>query len=163
MLLASEGLTTPLLQAASDGALRAQVQSLRVVPAAELDPGIRRHLQLSGQERCLVRHTRLVTPGGTAVSDNTVVARLGIDPRVDRIARDLRQPLGFALAEAGVELQRRVHWVGRRRWFGGGPCACKTYTLHAAAGPLVHIEELFSPQIVPADLRIPHSLQGRLA
>ncbi|WP_165956335.1 hypothetical protein [Streptomyces hainanensis] len=161
MLLASEGLTTPLLQAASDGPLRARVWSLREVAAGLLDPGARERLRLSGQERCLVRRTRLVLACGTTVSDNVVVARMGVDPRVDEVAGDPGQPLGFGLADAGVVLRRRVHWVGRRRWFGGGPCVCKAYTLDAVDGPLVHVEELFSPQVVPADVRVTHSPQGQ--
>jgi hypothetical protein len=161
MLLASEGLTTPLLQAASDGHLKAQVWSLREVTAEVLDPEAREQLQLSGHERCLVRRTRLLLASGAMVSENVVVARMGVDPRVDQVAGDRGQPLGFALADAGVVLQRRVHWVGTRAWRGGDPCACKAYTLHAAAGPLVHVEELFSPQVVPADTRVPYSLQGQ--
>lgn len=163
ILLVSEGLTTPLLQAASDGHLQAQVWSLREVAADLIDPGARELLRLSGGERCLVRHTGLVLACGTLVSDNVVVARLGMDPRVDQVAGDKGRPLGFALADAGVVLQRRVHWVGRRRWRGGDPCAGKAYTLHAATGPLVHVEELFSPQVVPADIRVPHFPQGHPA
>lgn len=131
------------------------------VAAEQLDPGARKQLRLSGPERCLVRHTGLVLACGALVSDNVVVARMGVDPRVDRVVGDRGRPLGFALADAGVVLERRVHWVGRRRWRGGGPCVCKAYTLHAAAGPLVHVEELFSPRVVPADVRLPQLPQGQ--
>lgn len=161
ILLASEGLTTPLLQAASDGSLQARVLSLREVDAETLDPGVRVRLRLSGLEPCLVRRTRLVLDCGTTVSDNIVVARMGVDPRVDRVAGDAGRPLGFALADSGLVLQRRVHWVGRRRWLDGGPCAGKAYTLHDADRPLVHIEELFSPQVVPADVRLRPFQQGQ--
>ncbi|MEU9237609.1 hypothetical protein [Streptomyces subrutilus] len=151
MLLASEGLTTTLLQAAAGSRVRPEVVKVSAVPTAGLPALVRRVLRAEGVGRCLLRRTRLAAADGRPVSDNIVVARKGVDPRLDTV---LHGPgsIGLALRDAGFRLERRILHVGRGVWPGPGslPCACKVYVLEAG-GPLVYVQELFHPQLVPAD------------
>ncbi|MEV7682138.1 hypothetical protein AB0O64_26845 [Streptomyces sp. NPDC088341] len=153
ILLTSDGLTTPLLQALVHGPLRARASDVRTVAPAALPPGIREALRPDSTDNCLLRRARLLTVTGRPVSDNTVAARAGVDPRVDRAVADPSQPVGFALAEAGVALRRRIVHVGRAMWADGTPCAVKTYTLDSNGLPLLCIRELFNPSIVDAAVR----------
>ncbi|WP_405987006.1 hypothetical protein [Streptomyces sp. NBC_00872] len=153
ILLTSDGLTTPLLQALVHGLLRARVSDVRTVDPAALPPGIREALRPDSTDNCLLRRARLLTVTGRPVSDNTVAARAGVDPRVDRAVADPSRPVGFALAEAGVALRRRIVHVGRAMWPDGTPCAVKTYILDSNGLPLLCIRELFNPSIVDAAVR----------
>ncbi|MFJ2646069.1 hypothetical protein ACIO1C_04960 [Streptomyces sp. NPDC087420] len=150
MLLTSEGLTTPLLQALVRGPLRARARDVRTVVPSALPPDIRAALRPNGTDHCLLRRARLLTVTGRPVSDNTVAALSGVDPRVDRAVADPSQPVGFALAEAGVTLRRRIVHVGRSTWPDGATCVVKTYTLDSKERPLLCIQELFNPYIVEA-------------
>ncbi|MFF2522489.1 hypothetical protein [Streptomyces liangshanensis] len=150
ILLNSDGLTTPLLQALVRGPLRARARDVRTVSPQALPPDIREALRPGSTDHCLLRRARLLTVTGRAVSDNTVAALSGVDPRVDQAVADPAHPVGFALAEAGVTLRRRIVHVGRATWPDGATCAVKTYTLDTKDRPLLCIRELFNPYIVEA-------------
>jgi chorismate-pyruvate lyase len=150
MLLASDGLTTPLLQAAARVTVRADVSDVARVPAEDVDVCVRERLDVRAGEPLLVRRTRLVAPGGDAVSDNVVVARADVDPRIDQAMRDRHTPFGFALADAGVHTVREMLYIGRAAWPRGGACACRVYLLWAVDGPMACIQELFNPELIPA-------------
>ncbi|WP_158575818.1 hypothetical protein [Streptomyces corynorhini] len=152
ILLTSDGLTTPLLQALVRGPLRARVGDVRTVGPTVLPPGLRAALRPDSTDDCLLRRARLLTVTGQPVSDNTVAARSGVDPRVDRAVADPSRPVGFALDEAGVMLRRRIVHVGLATWPDGTPCAAKTYTLDSNGRPLLCIRELFAPSVVDASL-----------
>lgn len=154
MLLSGDGLTTPLLQALVHGPLRARADGVRTVGPGVLPPGIGEALRPDIRDKCLLRRSRLLTVTGQTVSENTVAARSGVDPRVDRAVTDRSQPIGFALAEAEVVLRRRIVHVGRATWPDGTPCAVKTYTLDSDGRPLLCIRELFNPFIVDATVRV---------
>lgn len=153
MLLTSDGLTTPLLQALVRGPLRARARDVRTLSPEGLPPDIREALRPERTDDCLFRRACLLTATGLTVSDNTVAARSGVDLRVDRAVADPSQPVGFALAEAGLSLRRRIVRIGRATWPDGTLCAVKTYTLDSQGRPLLCIRELFNPHIVDATLR----------
>ncbi|MFE9427501.1 hypothetical protein ACFYNO_31530 [Kitasatospora sp. NPDC006697] len=155
MLLASDGMTTPLLEAVARQRVRADVRSVVPLPAARLGAAAVAALGLRGEEPCLVRRTRLVAADGLVVSSNCVVARAGCDERIDRVVGDPAAPLGFALQAAGVVLRRRLVDAGREVWPepGGGCCVVKAYTMSAAGRPVLYLRELFNPALIPAELR----------
>ncbi|WP_141698550.1 hypothetical protein [Streptomyces lushanensis] len=153
MLLISDGLTTPLLQAALGAPLEARVTRLSTVPSGSVSPMVSALLDGAPPDQFLVRRTTLALPDGEAVSENTTVLRLGVDRRIDTVAADRTRPIGFALAEAGLLPQRRILHVGTARWpLARDPlrCAAKTYLLDMAAGPVMCIEELFNPSLISA-------------
>ncbi|MFE2045145.1 hypothetical protein ACFXAZ_30375 [Streptomyces sp. NPDC059477] len=153
MLLISDGLTTPLLEATLGAPLEVQVTHLSTMPSGSVCPVISALLECAASDRFLVRRTTLALPAGEAVSENTMVLRLGVDPRIDRVATDRTRPIGFALAEAGLLPWRRILRVGTSRWplTGDAPrCAAKTYLLYTAAGPVMCIEERFNPCLISA-------------
>jgi hypothetical protein len=153
MLLVSEGLTTPLLQAAVGAALRAQVHRLRNVSAAAVTAAAREILQADATDRFLIRHTTLVLPSGLPVSENIVVLRLGVDPKIDAQVEDKSRPIGFALIDAGLITQRRLLYVGPAVWPHARcrrNCAGKTYVLSTRSAPALCIQEAFNPRFIPA-------------
>ncbi|MET9555599.1 chorismate pyruvate-lyase family protein [Streptomyces sp. NPDC006645] len=154
ILLSGDGMTTPLLQALVHGPLRARAEGVRTVRPAALPPGIDEALRPDIGDHCLLRRSRLLTVTGQTVSENTVVARSGVDPRVDKAVTDPSQPIGFTLAEAEVVLRRRIVHVGRAMWPDGTPCAVKTYTLDSDGRPLLYIRELFNPAVVDVSVRV---------
>ncbi|MFI9064316.1 hypothetical protein ACIGQE_20995 [Streptomyces sp. NPDC053429] len=155
MLLVSDGLTTPLLQAVVGQVLRPRVTALLTVSAQSLSSSARSALALTPGQQCLVRHSQLVAPGGTPVSENTAIAPEGRDTAVASALRDRHRPLGFALQDAGVHPIRSVLSAGLATWPDGGPCAYKTYLLLTDGVPAVHIRELFNPRMVCARLLDP--------
>jgi hypothetical protein len=153
MLLASDGLTTPLLQAAARVTVRAEVSDVAAVAAESVEACLRDRLAVRVGEQLLVRRTRLVSPDGDAVSDNVVVARAGVDSRIDQAIHDRHTAFGFALADAGVHTTREALYIGRTAWPHGGRCACKVYLLRGADGPVACIQELFNPAFIPPSPR----------
>ncbi|MEU3148557.1 MULTISPECIES: hypothetical protein [unclassified Streptomyces] len=152
MLLASDGLTTVLLEAVVKASLHVRItQTARLSAHALDDSASRAALGLEAGRPCLLRRTRLVTPAGVPVSANVVVAAAGRDADVDA-AMLAPRPLGYALAGRGSRLERRLLHVGRAAWpeAPDKPCASKTYVMCDAGGPLIFVREMFSPAYFPA-------------
>ncbi|MBB5775397.1 hypothetical protein [Nonomuraea jabiensis] len=155
MLLACEGMTTPLLQAVARTVIRAQVDPVVDVAAGRLPASIRCALRLTARDRCRLRRSQLTAADGQTLSHNLVVAREDLDAPLRQAIGDRETPLGFALANAGVTLRRRILRAGRARWPGSErlSCACKTYTLDDRQGALIYICERFNPSHIPAAIR----------
>lgn len=152
MLLAGDGLTTVLLEAAARAPLHVRITHTARLSAHALDdPGPRTALGLEAGQPCLLRRTRLVTPAGVPVSANVVVAAADRDADVDAVM-PAPQPLGYALAGRGRRLERRLLHVGRVAWpeAPDRTCASKTYLMCHAGGPLVFVREMFNPAYFPA-------------
>ncbi|MFI1386392.1 hypothetical protein [Embleya sp. NPDC020886] len=148
MLLAGDGLTTVLLQAALREPLDIRADSIEQTHANALgDTEAVSALRLPGQQPCWSRHSRLLTPDGATISLNRVVAPTARDPRMDAAMADPEQPLGFALSRAGLTTVRQLHSVGRVRWPAGPGrlCVFKTYTMHGPGGVLAFVHERYSP------------------
>ncbi|WP_055689546.1 hypothetical protein [Streptomyces prasinus] len=152
MLLAGDGLTTVLLEAAARAPLHVRITHVARLSAHALDdPAPRTALELEAGRPCLLRRTRLVTPAGVPVSANVVVAAAGRDADVDAVM-PAPHPLGYALAGRGRRLERRLLHVGRAAWPEAPDriCASKTYVMCHAGEPLVFVREMFSPAYFPA-------------
>ncbi|MFC5953340.1 hypothetical protein ACFP51_02180 [Streptomyces pratens] len=160
MLLANNGLTTVLLEAAVRAPLHVRITHTARLSSHALDDsgsgsgsgsGSRSALGLEAGRPCLLRRTRLVTPGGVPVSANVVVAAAGLDADVDA-AMTAPQPLGYALAGRGCRLERRLLHVGHAAWpeAPDRTCASKTYVMYHAGGPLIFVRETFNPAYFPA-------------
>ncbi|MET8112901.1 hypothetical protein [Streptomyces prasinus] len=152
MLLAGDGLTTVLLEAAARAPLHVRITHVARLSAHALDdPAPRAALELEAGRPCLLRRTRLVTPAGVPVSANVVVAAAGRDTDVDAVM-PAPHPLGYALAGRGRRLERRLLHVGRAAWPEAPDriCASKTYVMCHAGEPLVFVREMFSPAYFPA-------------
>lgn len=150
MLLANDGHTTPLLNAAALAPVRVVVSGLSTLDAGELDGRVREVLGLAADRACLVRRSRLELPSGQVASDNEVIAPVGVDARVDAVMRDEGSLLGEGLVAAGVRLERRLLEVLVGVWpVDGAPCVGKSYLLCRDGAPLVYIRELYSPALFP--------------
>ncbi|MEY9904693.1 chorismate-pyruvate lyase [Catenulispora sp. MAP12-49] len=156
MILANGGLTTPLLEAVAGCELTTQVDSCVLVDAAELREEPRDALTAdgSGPRAFWLRHSRLLTDTGEPVSENIVTARSDLDPAIDHAVQDAENPIGYAMAEAGLALTRRTLHVGSTAWPHSGAsreqCATKSYLLELSGLPALHIQELYSPAFFPS-------------
>ncbi|MGW6332098.1 hypothetical protein [Nocardia rhamnosiphila] len=143
-LLAHDGYTTPALEAIVDADLGVRVVCQHDTSAAGLPGTVLEALRLSGQDRVLVRRSRLVH-GELTVSVNYVVAArgraniYGVD--------DPGSPIGRSLMSRGVDQRRRILRVGLARWPDGRLCAARAYVL-LLDQPLCYIRETFNPGIV---------------
>ncbi|WP_052847388.1 hypothetical protein [Streptomyces avicenniae] len=150
MLLASDGLTTTLLEALAGERLRLHRIAQGRTSADTAGPAVPALLRTDGHATVLVRHSALLRPEGAALSANHVVARAGPDLPAD-IAACLTGdtvPLGPALSAAGAGHRRTVLDVGRRSW-GPRPACYKTYLIWHGNEPLALVHELFHPDLVP--------------
>ncbi|PNE32203.1 hypothetical protein AF335_21045 [Streptomyces eurocidicus] len=165
ILLASDGLTTVLLQALTQSALTPEVDGIEMAPGQHVEATARGLLRLATGDVCLVRRTRLVSRTGEVVSVNIVTARAGQDARIDTAMRDRTRPIGFAFAAAGLPMNRQISRVGLTSWPQDPdmPCAFKAYTLNADDRPWTYIRELFSPRIVPPGMRTEAAAAGERA
>ncbi|WAX79645.1 hypothetical protein [Streptomyces sp. KMM 9044] len=154
MLLASDGLTTVLLEAVVKAPLHVRItHTARLSTHALDDSAPRATLGLEAGRPCLLRRTRLVTPTGVPVSASVVVVAAGRDADGDGdAAMPAPRPLGYALAGRGGRPERRLLHVGRAAWpeAPDEACASKTYVRCDAAGPLVFVRETFNPAYFPA-------------
>lgn len=143
-LLAHDGYTTPALEAIVDADLGVRVVCQHDTSAAGLPGTVLDALRLSGQDRVLVRRSRLVH-GEVTVSVNYVVAARG---RANTYGvDDLGSPIGRSLMSRGVAQRRRILRVGLARWPDGRLCAARAYVL-LLDQPLCYIRETFNPGIV---------------
>ncbi|MFI6310995.1 hypothetical protein ACIBEK_12865 [Nocardia fusca] len=143
-LLAHDGYTTPALEAIVDAELSVRVVCQHDTSAAGLPGTVLDALRLSGQDRVLVRRSRLVH-GELTVSLNYVVAAhgrartYGVD--------DPGSPIGRSLMSRGVAQRRRILRTGLARWPDGRLCAARAYVL-LLDQPLCYIRETFNPGVV---------------
>jgi 3-deoxy-D-arabino-heptulosonate 7-phosphate (DAHP) synthase class II/chorismate-pyruvate lyase len=150
MLLAGNGLTTPVLEAALGAALRVRVLRQDDVPAEQIPDGIVRDLRLVSGQRALVRRSCLVDSGMTLMSVNLVIAAAGraMDSGIDRV--DI--PIGRSLIAPGISQHRRNLRTGLACWPDGRECAAKAYLIVLNDQPLCYIRECFNPSLMSPDL-----------
>jgi 3-deoxy-D-arabino-heptulosonate 7-phosphate (DAHP) synthase class II/chorismate-pyruvate lyase len=150
MLLAGNGLTTPVLEAALGAALQVRVLRQDSVSAEQIRDGIAGHLRLAGGDRVVVRRACLVDSAMTPVSVNLTIATvdaataMGID-RVDT-------PIGYSLIASGVSQHRRNLRVGLARWPDGRECVAKAYIVRLGDQPVCYIRECFNPSLISPEL-----------
>jgi chorismate-pyruvate lyase len=155
MLLSSEGLTTTLLGALVGGRVRVRHAECRRVPGGAAPAGAAALLGAGDESELLVRGSLLSAAGdgyGPTLSRNLVVARLEKCAGLERCLTDATVPLGEALHGMGTGHRRTVLDVGCRPWpeAVGRLAAFKTYVLWHHDDPVLAINELFNPDLVPA-------------
>ncbi|WP_326686872.1 hypothetical protein OIE63_06765 [Streptomyces sp. NBC_01795] len=164
MLLSSEGLTTTLLGALVGSRVRVRHAECRRVPGSAAPAGAATLLGAGDKSQLLVRCSQLSTDvdgngsgngDGPTVSMNLVVARLEKCAGLERCLTDATVPLGEALHGVGTGHRRTVLDVGCRPWpeAAGRLAAFKTYVLWHRDDPVLAINELFNPDLVPAAVR----------
>ncbi|MFH8409210.1 3-deoxy-7-phosphoheptulonate synthase [Streptomyces sp. NPDC018019] len=154
MLLASDGLTTTLLESALATPLRLRVLHQGTAPAAEQDALTRRCLSLGRDEQVLVRRSALADAALTPVSLNTVVGLVPDDPALTACLTSPRTPIGYGLRANGAMRTRRLVEVGVAGWEQDGrirPAVFKSYVVLDGERPWLFIRELFNPRLVPAE------------
>ncbi|MEN2423675.1 3-deoxy-7-phosphoheptulonate synthase [Streptomyces rimosus] len=155
MLLASDGLTTTLLESALATPLRLRVLHQGTAPAAAQDALTRRCLSLGRDEQVLVRRSALADAALTPVSLNTVVGLVPDDPALAACLTSPRTPIGYGLRATGAMRTRRLVEVGVAGWEQDGrirPAVFKSYVVLDGERPWLFIRELFNPRLVPAGL-----------
>jgi 3-deoxy-D-arabino-heptulosonate 7-phosphate (DAHP) synthase class II len=150
MLLAGEGLTTPVLEAALSTGLQVRVLRQDDVPGEQIPDGIARDLRLTGRDRVVVRRSCLVDSAMTLVSVNLVVATVGAATAkgIDRVDT----PIGYGLIASGISQHRRNLRAGLARWPDGRACAAKAYLVVLDEQPVCYIRECFNPSLISPDL-----------
>ncbi|MBO0880055.1 MAG: 3-deoxy-7-phosphoheptulonate synthase [Mycobacterium sp.] len=150
MLLAGNGLTTPVLEAALGTTLRVRVLRQDSLTVEQMPDGIARNLQLVNGDRVVVRRACLVDSEMTLVSVNFVVATVGAATAtgIDRV--DI--PIGYSLIASGVSQHRHTLRAGLARWPDGRECVAKAYLVMLDDQPVCYIRECFNPSLIPADL-----------
>lgn len=154
MLLITDGLTTTLLQALVGEKVTAHVHEVRRLSGSQVVPATRTALGGSARDKFLMRRTHLVLPWGEVLSDNTVIARLGVERAVEKVVTDCSVPLGFGLGRAGLLAGRKILSLGTAAWTAArqtAVCASKVYVLNTpgAGGPMLCVRERFHPRHVP--------------
>ncbi|MFF0217299.1 hypothetical protein [Streptomyces vinaceus] len=160
LLLGTDGLTTPLLEAWVGSVVSVRRMSHRLVLACDAPGGAAGLLEVAPDEVLLERRSVLASSGGSDLSRNVVVARPSLCAAAEQCLTDPSAPIGRMLQAVGTGQRRTIVEVGLHTW-GGEPAAYKTYLLWHGDQPLATITELFNPQIVPATLRAPLALAGR--
>ncbi len=150
MLLAGNGLTAPVLEAALGAALRVRVLRQDSVPAEQIPEAIARELRLTHRDRVVVRRSCLLDAQLTLVSVNIVIAAIG-EPTAAGIAR-LDVPIGYSLIAPGISQHRRILRAGMGRWPDGRECAAKGYVVDLDERPWCYIRECFNPSLISAEL-----------
>ncbi|MFG2000629.1 3-deoxy-7-phosphoheptulonate synthase [Spirillospora sp. NPDC048911] len=154
MLLAGEGLTTPVLERML--ATRLQVRVLRqdLVPVTDVPGEVTALLGLGSGGEALVRRSCLVDPDLSPVSLNQVIAATAAaDGRLYGDVTSLDTPIGHSLIGRRVPQRREILHVGRSTWWHGGvgrPCAVRSYVMLIDDEPWCHIRECFNPRHVPS-------------
>ncbi|GAB3655914.1 hypothetical protein GCM10027589_15300 [Actinocorallia lasiicapitis] len=151
MVLANDGSTTRLLEAALGVELALRVLSQEIVSSGGLGADVGAALGLVGAEDVLLRRSSLVGPLGRPASFNVVVGRRPHDRRLGPIMADSRVPIGYGLEGVG-EPRREIVETGVARWRGVGgdvPCAFKKYVIRMDGEPVLLISEFFDPELLP--------------
>jgi 3-deoxy-D-arabino-heptulosonate 7-phosphate (DAHP) synthase class II len=154
MLLASDGFTTPVLEALLGTRLQVRVLRQDLVAAADIPADVAGLLRLDGRGEVLVRRSCMVDPDLSLVSLNQVYAVApATDSRVFGDITSLHTPIGYSLLGRGVSQRRQIVHIGRSTWRYGGvsaPCAVKAYVMLIDDEPWCYIRECFNPKHVPA-------------
>ncbi|WP_214103938.1 chorismate pyruvate-lyase family protein [Acrocarpospora catenulata] len=154
MVLGHDGSTTRLLSALLGEPLRVRIGRQEVLEAGlALTAELRAHLRVSGAERVIVRYSELVKPSGHAVSVNRVVMMPDRHPVIDHIYQGGDVPIGRLLDQHVPGHHRRLLRAGTR-WFNGWAAdsrtsASRAYIIMLGETPLLYVEEIFSPRVVP--------------
>ncbi|MFD7082438.1 chorismate pyruvate-lyase family protein [Streptomyces sp. NPDC059918] len=160
LLLGTDGLTTPLLEAWVGSAVSVRRMSHRPVSACEAPAGTAELLKAGPDEVLLERRSVLASSDGTDLSRNVVLARPSLSAAAEQCLTDPTAPIGRMLQAVGTGWRRTIVEVGLHTW-GGVPAAYKAYLLWHDEQPLATITELFNPDVVPAALRAPLAPAGR--
>jgi 3-deoxy-7-phosphoheptulonate synthase len=166
MLLSSDGSTTRLLDAAVGSPMRVEVRSQYVAASRDLPSAVCRALRLAPGAGALVRRSALRDEHGRCVSVNTVTASCHEDPRLGPVVTDTTRPLGRDLARLG--LRRHPLAVDRTVWPEDDRrqmAARKTYLVLDGDQPVLHISEIYNPEVIPPQARsggdtAPHRRRG---
>jgi chorismate-pyruvate lyase len=154
MLLANNGSTTKLLEAALRTTISVSVHGQFPELAARLPDGVRLAMTLAGEHYVTIRDSTLSTRDGCPISRNYVVIA-GDRDQVQTLATGQDKPLGLALIGASVEQHRTVLATGHHPWPYGTPgrsAASKTYTISTGGCPRLYLHEVFNPDLFPSDL-----------
>ncbi len=154
MLLASDGFTTPVLEALLGTSLHVRVLRQDLVSAADIPLDVAALLRLGGRGEALLRRSCMMDPDLSLVSLNDVIATVPTaDGRLYGDITSLNTPIGYSLLGRGVSQRREIVHVGRSTWRSGGvsrPCAVKAYVMLIDDEPWCYIRERFNPQHVPS-------------
>ncbi|MDO3646212.1 chorismate--pyruvate lyase family protein [Nocardia mangyaensis] len=158
-LLACDGSTTVLVEAMLRARVTIDVREQFEQPAAALPHELRCALGLCGSDHVLVRNSVLLAPGERPVSWNHAVVVATDGNPLYPLCFDRTRPLGSAMAAAEISLRRQVLYTGHhRRPVGGpGPAAGKCYLICTDGVPRLHMTEVYSPELFPADLAVQRS------
>lgn len=149
MLLASDGFTTPVLEALLGTRLQVRVLRQDLVPAAGIPAEVAALLRPDAGGDVLIRHSCLVDQDLSPVSLNQVIA---IHPAGD--ITSLTTPIGYSLLGKGISQRRQIVHVGRSTWRHGElsePCAVKAYVMVIDDRPWCYIRECYNPRYIPCD------------
>lgn len=152
MLLASDGFTTPVLEALLGTRLQVRVLRQDLVSAADIPRDISTPLRLGAGGEVLVRRSCLVDPNLSPVSLNQVIAAPAADGRLRGEITSLTTPIGYSIIGRGVSQRREIVHIGRSTWWYAGlgmPCAVKAYVMLINDEPWCYIRECFNPHRVP--------------
>ncbi|MEV0295458.1 3-deoxy-7-phosphoheptulonate synthase [Nocardia sp. NPDC050710] len=158
MLLASEGLTMPILEQILGTELEVRVLRQDDVAAEQLPATVTDVLRVSGADRVIVRRSCLINSDMVTASVNYVVtvgglaAASGVD--------DVHVPIGSSLISRGVSQRRHILRAGVARWTDGRLCAAKAYVIVLGDRPLCYIRESFNPNVIPPDHSAPADDRG---
>lgn len=158
LLIGSSGYTTVLLERRLECPLGVRVVRQALLPASQVCEGVLRLLPVEGQARALVRDSELVTPSGTPVSRNTVIATTAAASPLGRALADTSTPLGRSLAAHAGQYGRELVASGRRPWLWEAPpsravradAAWRGYVIRAQGHAEAYVEERFNPALVNA-------------
>ncbi|WP_285783100.1 chorismate pyruvate-lyase family protein [Microbispora sp. NBRC 16548] len=163
MVLQHDGSTTRILTCLLGEPLKVRVLRQHDEAASALAPHVSAHLKLSSEDHAIVRRSQLVRATGEAVSLNTVIMVPSRHPIVAAISEADDVPLGHILAQHVPGHHRRIlnhGTVWHDAWSDlDRHCAYREYLICLESEPILYIQEVFSPEIVPAAPRSDAALQ----
>src|SRR5690242_16276005 len=150
VLLACDGLTTPMLEAVLGMHLDIRVLRQDVVPAARMPDAVLKSLQLPDAVELLVRRSCLVGRDFVPASVNYVVG--SVEAQTAAGVSDLNRPIGRTLLAGTQSRRRETLRVGLSEWLDGRPCAAKGYVIFLDNRPVCYIRECYNPDCVSPDV-----------
>jgi chorismate-pyruvate lyase len=154
MILGHDGSTTRILSAFLGEPLRVRIgRQERIQAGLALAAEVLTHLRITAEQTVIVRYSELVRASGHTVSVNRVVMMPDRHPVIDRIFDGGDVPIGRLLDEHVPDHHRIILRAGTR-WFNGWATdsrtsASRSYIIMLGDTPLLYVEEIFSPRVVP--------------
>ncbi|MBG0818981.1 chorismate pyruvate-lyase family protein [Planomonospora sp. ID82291] len=152
ILLRHDGSTTALLAGLLDEPLgvRVLLQAQRSATAV-LSPELQSRMALSPDSAVILRRSELIRGNRAPISSNKVVMNPA-HPLVAELTTGPDIPIGYFLNNQRVEQRRELVDRGMRRHHWGYerdvPSVWRSYVIFAQGKPLMHIEEVFHPDVV---------------